>query len=279
MTHAIETSVKADLSGDRGFALASVLVLAILISLLALTLMTLSRLLAIEGSAIATEARARGSAEAGLNRAILAFARQGDALRETLIPDGRAVEWEFHEATLILRAQAESGKLDVNAGDRAHIAALMERVVEGQDRRFQILARLDDARQRGGGIRSLAELLPPFDRMTGLLDVFTRYFTVLTDQRGIDPATAPAVIVETLPGLSGDVQQRILEARATGRALPFVDIPAVVAQNFAAQRPIYRFSARVRSNGDRIMAMAATVGFSEQTGISVYAWGRTTPEE
>lgn len=108
---------------ERGFALPSVLLIAILISLLSVTLMTLARVLANDGSALASGIGARAATEAGLNRIILAFSRPGDPLRESLVPDSRPVAWEFHGGTLLLRAQAESGKLDLNAADRAYAAS------------------------------------------------------------------------------------------------------------------------------------------------------------
>src|SRR6266567_2769070 len=100
---------------ERGFALVSVIVIALLISLITSALVILSRGFANDSSIFKSSIDGRAAAEAGLNRIILAFSRSGDPIRELLVPDSRPVDWEFHGKTLLLRAQAESGKLDLNA--------------------------------------------------------------------------------------------------------------------------------------------------------------------
>jgi hypothetical protein len=257
---------------EDGFALPSVLVIAIILSLLAIALSTLAQVLATDSSAFSSAVDGQAAIEAGLNRMILAFARLGDPLREQLAPDGRPVPWDFHGRTLRLRAQAESGKLDLNAADRTHITALLDRLVEEPALRSQLLARIDSQRQLGARMTSVAELLPPFDRMTATADLLSTYFTVMTDQKGIDPMTAPSLVIETLPGLPDGLKTLILEVRAARRPLPLAEIPAPVAQSFAAERPIYTFHAQTSAGFNRAMALSAVVGFSEQSGISVYAW-------
>ncbi len=193
-------------------------------------------------------------------------------MRESLVPDGRPVAWEFHGRILLLRAQAESGKLDVNAADRAYVASLLERLLEEPDLRSQLLARIDNARLTGARIGAVADLLSPFDRMTARQDLLSSYFTVMTDKKGIDPMTAPSLIIATIPGLSDETKKLILDARAAHRSLPLADIPAPVAQRFSAEHPIYTFHAQTSEGFDRATAMAAVVGFSDQSGVSVYAW-------
>lgn len=80
---------------EEGFALVSVLVVAILLALLATTLMTVIRVITNESSTFVSDVVARAATEGGINRIILAFSRSGDALRETLTPDGRPATWEF----------------------------------------------------------------------------------------------------------------------------------------------------------------------------------------
>jgi hypothetical protein len=266
------TATRAHLHSERGFALPSVLVIAIVISLLAITLTTLAQLLATDSSAFSSAIDGRAVTEAGLNRIILAYARRGDLLREQLLPDGRPVSWEFRGKSLQLRAQAESGKLDLNAADRVHIAALLDRLIDDPEMRSQVLTQIDTARQLGARITSVAAVLSPFDRMTTKLDLLKNYFTVMTDQRGIDPMTAPPLLIATIPGLSDSLKTLILDARAARRPLPLAEVPAPVAQGFAGERPIYTFHAQTSAGSDRAIAMGAVVGFSEQSGTSIYAW-------
>ena len=262
----------ADWRGQHGFALPSVLMIAILISLFALTLTTLARVLASDGATLSSEVHGRAATEAGLNRIILAFSHRGDFLRESLVPDGRPVAWEFHGGALRLRAQAESGKLDINAADRTHIVALLGRVLEDANLQAQSIARIDNARRSGVRMTAVADLLSPFDRMTTKLDLLNRYFTVMTNQRGFDPVTAPSLVIESIPELPDETKRSILDARIAQRPLPLADIPAPVAQRFAAERPLYTFYAEKAGGPGRATAMSALVGFSEQTGLSVYSW-------
>jgi hypothetical protein len=257
---------------EEGFVLVSVLVVAILLALLATTLMTAIRVIASESSMFVSDVGARAATEGGLNRIILAFSRSGDALREALIPDGRPAPWDFNGTTLLLRAQAESGKLDVNAADRSHMAALLDVLFHEPGVRSYFLAQIDNARSSGRRIGSLSALLSPLDRMTMRLDLAESHFTVMTSQKGFDPATAPPAIVQTTPELTDAAKKAILAARAGRLPLPLAEISAPAAQKFTAERPIYAFRAETFAGFGRAMAMSAIVGFSDQTEISVYRW-------
>src|SRR6266702_355248 len=101
-------------SDDLGFALISALVMAIIIGGLLISVQMLVRNIAVQSSDVSDEAELRASLTAGLNRMIYAFATADDPLRAALVPDGRAVFWQFQHRGLTLRAQAESGKWDLN---------------------------------------------------------------------------------------------------------------------------------------------------------------------
>ena len=257
---------------DRGFALASVLLVAVSIALLALALMGLVRDVATGSARLRDEAEIKAASEAGLNRIILAFTRVDDSLRARLIPDGRAVPWAFGGKDLILRVQAESGKLDLNAADREHIAAVVRHVLEDADGQAQFLARLDTMRASGKPIASVAQLLPAFDRMTNVRDRAESHFTVLTNQRGVDPASAPAVVLNTMPGISDETRRAIL-ARRANRQHPSADgIPNADMRLFVSEKPFYTFKVEIGPGFMRAGAMRALVGFSSQNAIAIYAW-------
>jgi hypothetical protein len=91
---------------ERGFALASVLIIGALLSGFALVLLAMQRTVAYDAVAISSDIEMRAVAEAGLNRVLLAYLLRGDQLREMLVPDGRAVVWEFSGKSFVLRVQA-----------------------------------------------------------------------------------------------------------------------------------------------------------------------------
>src|SRR4051812_34206700 len=146
-------------SDESGFALVSVVVICALIAGLAIGLTTLVRRLATESSAVTLDAEARAGVEAGLNRIVMAYLRPGDPLRAALTPDSRSVAWPFAGKMLILQAQAESGKLDLNGGDLEHIGAAAARLIEDPVARAEFLARLNAARSSRTTISTVAELL------------------------------------------------------------------------------------------------------------------------
>src|SRR5580704_15639386 len=164
-------------ANDRGFALVAVVFVATIVAGLAVALLLLAQHTAQQGNDVVLEVENRAAGEAGLNRIILAYARPGDALREQLAGDGRPVEWEFAGKRLVLRAQAESGKLDLNAGPRDHIGALAQRLFGEPEALARFLGRLDEARSQGQSITSVLMLLSPFDRMKARRDLMEAHFT------------------------------------------------------------------------------------------------------
>ena len=250
---------------------------ATIVAGLAVALLLLAQRTAQQGNDVVLEVENRAAGEAGLNRIILAYARPGDALREQLVGDGRPVEWELAGKKLVLSAQAESGKLDLNAGPRDHIGALAQRLLGEPDAIARFLAQLDEARSQGRSITSVLMLLSPFDRMTARRDLIEAHFTVLTGQRGFDPATAPMAVIETAPGLPDEAKQDILDARAAGLAFNAGSIAFVPAQTFVSEKPVYTFRAETSSGFERPAAMAAQVGFPDQGRFFVYAWATASP--
>jgi hypothetical protein len=264
-------------ANDRGFALVAVIFVAAIVAGLAVALLFLAQQAAQQGNDIVLDVENRAADEAGLNRIILAYARPGDALREQLAGDGRPVDWELAGKKLVLRVQAESGKLDLNTGPRDHIAALAQRLLPEPDALARFLSRLDEERSQSRSITSVLMLLSPFDRMTARRDLMEAHFTVLTGQRGFDPTTAPTAVIETAPGLPDQAKQDILDARAAGQAFNAGSIAFVPAQTFVSEKPVYTFRAETASGFERPAAMAAQVGFSDQGRFFIYSWATASP--
>jgi hypothetical protein len=258
-------------AGEGGFALVSVVVVAMVIAALAVGLTALVRSAATESAVLRADAEARAGTEAGLNRIILAYARSGDPLRAALAPDGRPIAWEFAGRRLTLRAQAESGKLDLNAADRDHIGAVASRLFAEPEARARVLARIDAARIARERIAAVAAVLTPLDRMTARRDDAEAHFTVMTDQRGVDPATAPLLVLETMPFLSDEARGAIVAARRAGTPIGLDNLGAA-ARQFVPERPIYTFRAETAAGFDRAGALQAVVSFSERGGFLIHAW-------
>lgn len=260
-------------SDERGFALIAVIIGAAFIAILALTLMNYARSVAVTGALFVSDVETKSWTEAGLNRILIAYVRPGDPLRQQLQPDGRKVSWEFHGRMLALQAQAESGKIDVNAGDRTHISNVLDRAIENDQLRLTILNRLDEARSSGRKIQSIGEILPPFERMTLLRDALEAYFTVYTNQTGIDFSTAPQLVIETIPGLAPQLAAELVRRRASDRRLPIGGLPPEIARRFVPQRPIYTFRSETQSGFTKVAVMRATVLYSEHNKPIVLSRG------
>lgn len=272
------TTRKSAYTNDSGVALAAVLLVATILAGVAVALLILAQQIAQADADISADVENRALLEAGLNRMILAYERPGDSLREKLVGDGRPVEWDFAGQKLTLRVQAESGKLDLNAGHRDHIAALVARLVPEAAAQSLFLSGLDAARSEGQLILSVLSLLSPFDRMTARREVIEAHFTVLTGQHGFDPRTALNAVIETAPGLPDEAKQEILSARASGRAFSVNRIPFAPAQMFVTEKPVYSLRAETHPEGRPPAAMAAQVEFSNQGRIAIFSWATATPK-
>ena len=264
-------------TGDRGFALIAVLLIATILAGISVGLMVLARQAAEESEDITANIENRAAGQGGLNRMILAYAEPGDPFRERLVGDGRAVAWDFAGKNIILCVQAESGKVDLNAGNRDHIAALIRRLVAEQEVQGRFLARLDEARVRQQLITSVSALLPPFDRMTTRRDLIEAHFTTLTGQRGFDPRTAPQAVIETAPGLPDMAREEILSARAAGRMLDPRNVAFAPAQMFMAEKPVYTLRAEASTRSGRLSAMTTQVEFFGQGRLSIFSWRAAAP--
>lgn len=261
-------------SDDLGFALISALVMAIIIGGLLISLQMLVRDISIQSSGVSDEAELRATLTAGLNRMIYAYVTADDPLRTALVPDGRAVSWQFQQRGLTLRAQAESGKWDLNSGDRDQIVSLLRRLSDDQGFQSRVMGIIDNARSRRFRLESVAAVLTPLERMTERHKLFEGHFTVATDQVGIDPLVASPKTLEAITELPESMRQELLRARTTRTGIPD-GIPNSITRLFVAEKPIYTFRAETAVGFRRAGSMEALVGFSDQGRFSIFSWTRT----
>jgi hypothetical protein len=258
-------------SDDQGFILLSAVMIAAVLATIALGILATTRRLANDGARIVSDIELRAACESGLSRMIAIFSNTSDPLRKQLWPDGRAVSWRFEDTELTLRVQAESGKLDLNTGDRDHIAAVLNSAFKPAVA-AAIMTKVDATRTNHSRIESVAAVLTPIDRMNRTRDALERLFTVMTAQRGVDPWSAPELILHTIPNISEDALQRIIDAKRGDQILPAGEFAEGIRSYFAAQRPIYTFRTEARSRQGRVGAMQALAGFDDRQRFHIYSW-------
>lgn len=249
----------------------SALAAAAVISIFAMALTINANVISFEGSRFRSDIELRALAEAGLYRIIAAYSRTADTLRSSLVADGRRVQWQFNGRAVELSAQAESGKLDLNAGDPLHIQELARRLISSEAVRDRFLLEFTAARRDRNHILSIASLIPPFARMTETRDILESHFTVYTGQRGFDPLTAPRSVVISIPEISHAEIERIIGAREALSTIPADSLPRSITQRFATERAIYTFRASAFSD-KRTTAMQTLVSFSEGQKLKLHSW-------
>lgn len=108
----MKTMVRQPLDDERGFALAVVLWLVALLSMMALSLSAMQRTETVVAANQLEGARARAAAQAGIQLAILDLLRAPAARHLTL--DGVGYEMRFGESVITISAVDEAGKVDLN---------------------------------------------------------------------------------------------------------------------------------------------------------------------
>ncbi|GGF36508.1 hypothetical protein GCM10011611_48730 [Aliidongia dinghuensis] len=237
-------------SGERGFALISVLaVLAILAVLVGGFALASRRSLELSRNAVAA-ATARARAEAGISLA-LAHLLDPDATQRWNA-DGRAHAVRFDGATITVTIQDEAGKIDLNWAPLELIAGLLAEVGVPTDAAQSILDAIDARRKAGtlpeappgdragaallGGprLRDLAgapfRLVEELKSVPGVSqDLYDRLrpaVTVYSESRHIDPASAPRLVLLALPDMTPVSADAILAARPATGGQPRPDLPA-----------------------------------------------------
>jgi hypothetical protein len=248
-----------------------------MIAILALSLNAFSRSVAVANSTYVADVEASAWNDSGLMRALSAYSYPADPMRRLLTADGRQVPWSLHGRTLLLSMQAESGKLDLNAGDIEHISKLLSQMDITPALRKTLVERITVSRQSGAIIESVADILPPFEQMSQQRDELERCFTTFTRQVGLDIATAPRLVIETMPGLSPHLMSEILQARQAGGSIALINLPSDIAKRFVSQRPIYTFASETSDGFMQPSAKKAVVAFDERNQMSVLRWGTAAP--
>lgn len=271
----LHPSLGRTVRNDEGYALLAVLVLGMLIGAVSLAISSASIRLATRSAELTDEVEVHHVLEGALNRMIAAYAGQGDPLRAAIASDGRPVNWQFDQHTVVVRVNAESGKWDVNAGDLGQIQNLITSLCGENADCLQIGTRIAERRRTGIKIESLLEVLAPFDRMSSRRDLIESHFTTLTDQNGIDYRTAPLDTLDAIANFPRDLREDIADARREMRSVRVRDAEPVPDVPFVEEKSIYTLHAATGPGFRHQAAMTAAVMFSERRQAYVLSWRRT----
>ncbi len=226
------------LGNQRGLALVMVLWGLALLSLMAVSSLSLER--SARGSAVDSQARAEADAlaEAGIDRAILSLLEPDSRQRWRI--DGVPQELTFAGHRLRVSIQDEGGKIDLNAADRELLVNLFilqgvnpqaadeltDKVLDWRDpsdaHRLNG-AKAEDYRMAGypygprnGPFQSVDELKLVMDMTPELFKRVAPAITVYSQRSTINPATAPREALLALPGFDTEKADAILAARSGG---------------------------------------------------------------
>ena len=218
-------------------------------------------------------ARAVMLARSGLNLALAALAA-GDAALP--VPrDGTPWIIGMAEGEVVLRVEDEAGKIDVNHAPVEILRPALARLgaqagvdaFEASNLAQAIVAR----REAGGAIGSLEELAAALDLDPAVAQAATGMLTTLNLTPRIDPASAPAAVLASLPGVGEGEAEDIVARRRAGGPVPRLGAAAV----WLAPRegPTYRITAEATlSTGirARLSALVAARGIGFRGGRMEY---------
>jgi general secretion pathway protein K len=246
---------------SRGVALIAVLWLAILLAVIAGSLLTTTRSELRLARNLLDSARADALADGGIYLAIPYLLDRDPATRWTA--DGTVHVVELESGRLEIAAQDAAGRIDLNAAPPELLAGLFGAAGVDPDEAAILAARIADWRDRdedalpdgaeqadyedaGLAVRvGNAPFLTPGEivRIPGIdMALYTDIegaVTVWSRQRGINPAAAPRLALLALPGMSESAADSLIAARAEAEPdprgthlLPFIPVEA---QRFLAR--------------------------------------------
>lgn len=178
---------------------------------------------------------ARYAAEAGINQAAYFLSVPDQELR--WIPDGREYQVVFDEFDIRVKVTDESGLIDLNAADIGTLTELFAGIGVEQDQADALAAAIQDWRDADDLVSpngaedaeyaaagySWGPRNAPFDLVSELLQVLgmtpeiyrqvERSLTVYAGQSRPNLAFAPYEILLSLPGMTPEMAQQIIQAR------------------------------------------------------------------
>jgi hypothetical protein len=229
---------------DGGFVLVLALLAVVALSLIAVDLAGRSSRLS-QGAVVESGLIEAGlAADVGLVRILAALSATDDPLAHALDAYRGRAGWRFGETDVELRLRAESGKVDLLAGELDLIRGVVEAELPEVDARADVLARMVAVRASGRPPRSIRSVLPPALQIGDLAARLEENLTVYSGQSGVDPLSATPLLRRLIVGPRSDLADPMEESVRTGRIVP--DIAAGLGSRLVHQRPLYTISAEAR---------------------------------
>jgi len=264
--------VRLRLADENGFSLLSVLLVTTVISALALGAAVIARVHLRAADAELRIIAARALADAGLTRVVAALETPGDPLLASLRVSSRP--WSYANTEVRLELEHEAGKVDLNVGEQELTQSVMRAVVRESSRADHIVKRWMEFRRQGREIETVASLLDPEERFEVIAADLERHFTTASGARGIDPMSAPLLVLSHVPGISAADLSRIASMQ---RGMIDKDELAAIRRRYQplldGERPLYRIRSTVSLPRQLIVRREALVAQDVFTGkVRVIFW-------
>lgn len=190
------------------------------------------------------QARAHYAAEAGLMRAV--YGLQNPDLKQRWIGDGRIYPFHYDNATVIVSAIDEGGKVDLNSStpdvlqalfqaagmDPQHAKTLADNVVDWRSQagldtaataqRAAYVAAGRDYGPRHGPFASVEELQMVLGMTPTVYQLVAPVVTIWSGNPSPDPNTAPPLALAAIPGMTPQQQSAIQATRLQNASDPSV---------------------------------------------------------
>lgn len=225
---------------QQGIALVAVLWILALLGIIAAGLLRETRVETGLARNLVENAKAEMLADAGVQRAMLGLL---DPNEETAWrADGATYEFRLGDGMVRLSVQDEAGKIDLNYAPDELLFALFVGVGLGADEADSLVDAIAAFRGRGDERRpapaqdaeDIAAALPqdaahaPFGSVEDLLrisgltrdiyELIAPNVTVYSGSAEVDPASAPAAVLQVLPEMTSEQREEILARRQNGTA-------------------------------------------------------------
>ena len=211
-------------AGQRGVALLLVLWACTLLAILLGGYAALARTEGLQARYQFTETQAHYAAEAGLMRAV--YGLQDPRLKQRWIGDGRAYTFKYDEATVVIHATDEGGKVDLNTDTPDVLQALFKAAGLPRDQATKLADNVVDWRNaptiedaadsqraayaaagrdygpRHGPFATIEEAQMVLGMTPALYRQIAPVLTIWAGNTSPDPNTAPPLALQAIPGMT-----------------------------------------------------------------------------
>lgn len=234
--------------GERGIALVVVLWMLALLAVLILGFAGDTRTETLIVRNQAATAQARANADAGVTLALLGMLDPSPAERWSAT--GEVHEFRFGDGKIRVAVQDECGKIDLNDAPLDVLAGLFRTVgiPDAEASRFVTAIMQRRAAVLGQTRSGAPQYQEPFlavDEVRGLpgmtptqYERVQPYLTVYAGQAGVNPLTAPAAVLESLPGATPDLIAAFVAARSSVGSAP-IPLPPLIGVSDLVGSPVH----------------------------------------